>query len=515
MNPQMYSTKYSSRDLSGTIFLLLIAAYFLLQAVIRINLGNMLDNDEAEQVLLFQHLAWGYDTQPPLYNWLQSLMFACFGVNVFSLAVLKNLLLFGTYASMFYLARPLVGTAAAIAVSASLLLLPQIVWESQRDLTHSVLLTWMACVTLWCYFSLLRNPVAWRYALFGLLIGLGLQSKYNFILFVFALACSSLLIRSYRRILWNKKMFITAAVAVLSCLPHGIWLLSAFDAASQGTFQKLNTGRHAGYLSNLFTGASSIFVAVVAFLTPLWLIYSVICFRYRKQAAFDWHDTNTRFFISFLGTFLALLMLMALTGKVTHIKSRWLQSILFFTPLAFFVIFPGFSQPRILRRIVFVSFFSALLVLLALPFRFHLIAVLNKHVPGMTRHIPVFTAGKNKKSLLQHAAAPLADELTGRFPHADTWIVSDTLTGGNLRFHRPQTRVLLMGEVLSGKVPLKGDILLVSSSESPRADWHHFLHTYYPDSIILQEGRIFIPDQSDDKEAVSFDYLLFRTGSSS
>src|SRR5690606_3921831 len=103
----------------------------------------------AEQALVSQRLRLGYGTQPPLYSWLQWILFQVFGLNLFALSALKNLLLFSTYASLFFLARPLIGNGPAMAASASLLLFPQIAWESQRDLTHSVLLTALACATLW------------------------------------------------------------------------------------------------------------------------------------------------------------------------------------------------------------------------------------------------------------------------------------------------------------------------------------------------------------------------------
>ena len=56
-----------------------------------------------------------------------------------------------------------------------MLLLPQIGWESQRDLTHSVLVTGMASMTLWLALTMLeRKPGCRHYLLLGLLIGTAL-----------------------------------------------------------------------------------------------------------------------------------------------------------------------------------------------------------------------------------------------------------------------------------------------------------------------------------------------------
>jgi 4-amino-4-deoxy-L-arabinose transferase-like glycosyltransferase len=192
---------YPGQAQASRIFLLVLAAYFLLQIVIRVGMSYSLNLDEAEQAFEFQQLRLGYDVQPPLYAWLQWLMFSVFGVNLFALSALKNLLLFCTYLAMFYMARSMIGVNGATAASTSLILFPQIGWEAQFDRTHSVLLTALACATLWSYFALLRRPSVGRYALFGLLCGLGLQSKCNFASFIVGLASASLLVPEHRQAL--------------------------------------------------------------------------------------------------------------------------------------------------------------------------------------------------------------------------------------------------------------------------------------------------------------------------
>jgi hypothetical protein len=99
---------YPDQAQASRIFLLVLAAYFLLQIVIRVGMSYSLNLDEAEQAFEFQQLRLGYDVQPPLYAWLQWLMFSVFGVNLFALSALKNLLLFCTYLAMFYMARSMI-----------------------------------------------------------------------------------------------------------------------------------------------------------------------------------------------------------------------------------------------------------------------------------------------------------------------------------------------------------------------------------------------------------------------
>jgi len=76
------------KDVQRTIAALGI--YFLLQLFVRLLVSHGLELDEAEQLLLTQHLGLGYGSQPPLYTWMLSGLFALFGVNIFSLALLKT-----------------------------------------------------------------------------------------------------------------------------------------------------------------------------------------------------------------------------------------------------------------------------------------------------------------------------------------------------------------------------------------------------------------------------------------
>jgi len=127
-----------------------------------VTVAGGVEKDEAEQLLWTQTLAWGYGPQPPLYSWLQWALFQLTGPTVVGLALLKNALLFATYAFTWAAARRLLEPAPAALAAASLLLLPQVAWESQRDLTHTVLVTSAAAATLWLAIGLLQRPGAWR-----------------------------------------------------------------------------------------------------------------------------------------------------------------------------------------------------------------------------------------------------------------------------------------------------------------------------------------------------------------
>ncbi|MEN3291526.1 MAG: hypothetical protein V7642_779 [Burkholderiales bacterium] len=481
-------TDCTGHDRSG-IFLVVLAAYFLLHVFVRVLLSGSLELDEAEQVFAFQQPRLGYGTQPPLYAWLQWLIFSVFGVNLFALAALKNLLLFATCLGMFHLARPMIGVRGAMAVSASLLLLPAIGWESQIDRSHSVLLVCLACATLWCYFALLRHPLTTRYALFGLLVGMGMQSKYNFLIFIAGLATASLLTAEHRLILWNRRAWVAVAIALLCVLPHGFWLVNHLDEASKGTLHKISMGdQHAGYLRDVAGGLRRMLVAAAAFITPLWLVYGLISRPYWKQATIERRNPDARFFIRLYLAFLAWMMALLLSAEVGTIQSRWMLPLLFSLPLAFFVVLPGLARNAVFQRLLHVAAFAAILILLTIALRVYLGPTLGRYVR------------------VHHPYWQLSAELASRFPQARTIIADDTLVAGNLYFQRPAVRTLTLDEVLQASARPEGPLLLVVRDGTHAGRIARF-RAACPRCSMQQYGRLDLR-YGGGGEVMSFHYAL-------
>lgn len=463
-------------------FLSVLAAYFLLQVVLRVTSPAVLDLDEAEAILTSQHLQLGYGSQPPLYAWLQWLMFSLFGINLFALSVQKNLLLFLTYLAMYYTARAFIGIGSAIIVAASLILFPQLGWESQRDLTHSVLATCMAALTLWCYVGLLRHRDKMRYALLGLLIGLGLQSKYNFAVFALGLLAASLLVREHRQAVWQRDAWITLAVLVLALAPHVSWLLDHVDDATRATLEKMHApdGTHA---SKVMRGLGSMVSATFLFATPLWIVYGWIWRRHRDQARARLDSSQARFFLWFYLTAFACVTALVFSGELIKVKSRWMQPILFLLPLAFFAIFPSLAQSAVRRSILWVAGVFAILILAGLSARAHV--------------------GKNTRAPFGELSA----QLMLRFPQAGTVVASELTAAGNLYLHHPAWKVMLLPRVLQSRPVIHDEVLLIDSGGQADQRFDRFLAAY-PSSVVRQRGRLAVGRPQDRQGAMVVDYAL-------
>jgi 4-amino-4-deoxy-L-arabinose transferase-like glycosyltransferase len=307
-----------------------------------------LELDEAQQMIWSQQLALGYGPQPPLYTWLQWGVNAVLGPTVWALSVLKVSLLALTYAFMWAAARES-GLRAQTAwwVAASLMWLPLMGWESLRDLTHTVLLNCLVAATWWALARQIQRPRPVGFVWLGLALGLGVLSKYSFVLFAGALAASALSLPTVRAALLTRGWWLLPLVAGLVVLPHGLWVLEHWSLASQATAGKLRMEAHISH----WVGLSSLLQGVVGNLL-LWAIAVALVFGRAwwsppmpaHRAVAEWLRP---LIARYLLVVLACLLLMVFAGQASHFKGRWLHPLVCVVPWLAFACRPGLQEhPR-------------------------------------------------------------------------------------------------------------------------------------------------------------------------
>lgn len=410
---------------SPRLLFAVLAGYFALQVILRVSVSNSVDLDESEAVVLAQQLCWGYGSSPPLYTWLQIPFFKLFGEGVLALSLLKNLLLFGTYCFTFAAAwRIARNPAVAVAAALSLFYLPQIAWESQRDLTHSVLSATLAAATLFCLVQLLERRRTGLYVLFGLCAGLGLLSKYNYALWLLGLLLGALTLPQFRPAILNWRLFLSLAITAALFLPHGVWILQhpdlTFLAATK--FEMHDTSSAWGQV--VLNGIVSILQSLLAFCTPVLLIYFLVFFRAPARGPAIEKPVYARLVLrAWLSIGLLLLALICL-ARATGFKERWFQPMLIALPLVLALLAAPRLDARRLKWLAAISGTVMLAVLIILPTR-------------------LFTTQRLKREeVLTRPYAALAAQLRGIVP-PDSLIVCDTrLLAGNLRLDLPGVRAL-------------------------------------------------------------------------
>jgi 4-amino-4-deoxy-L-arabinose transferase-like glycosyltransferase len=406
----------------------LLAAYGLLHIFIRLVISKSAELDEAEQLLLSQSFAFGYTDKPPLYTWLQMLFFAIFGVNIFSLALLKNLLLFATHLCLFLAARIVLRTSyLAVLTALSLWLVPQIAWESHRDLTHSVLATSISASVFYVMVKLLRTGHTWQYVTLGLLLGLGALSKPNFMLFATALFAAVMSQRALRAQLLDRRLILTFGLAAMLVLPHSLWLLDNVRLITSQAAQGLALHVGAPSVATIATDLFKLISASVRFVTPWWLVCLVLfpqTLRPRSTTAVDrgvYHRLLERFFLAVFGILVAVVILF----EIKRFKDRWMQPFLFLVPLYVFLRLRDASVvPGRLKAFAYVLACFGLLFLgapLAQEWGGPWFGIYSR------LHIP-FT--------------PLAQQLRAAGFSRGTIAAGDVVLGGNLRLAFAESRVL-------------------------------------------------------------------------
>jgi len=395
----------------------LVLAYFAVQTLVRTAVSGSADLDESEQLVLTQKLAWGYGSQPPLYTWLQCLAFGIFGVSIFALALLKNILLSGTYVFTYLNARIITGRhAAGLAAAAALLFIPQIAWESQRDLTHSVLASTCAGASLFCFLKLRERRSLARYLLFGLCGGLGLLSKYNYALLLAGLLIAALTIAELRPIVLDRRALLALVAIVLLVLPNALWILEHRDLAFQAA-GKFHIEPSRGWLSSVGAGFGSVLKSTATFLGPLTLIFAIL-FRKRTAAApakSEYVQLLTRML---LVVYVALLFAVLVVG-VSDIRERWLQPMLVCAPvLAVTLVRERLNASR-LKIVLALAAVVMIGVIAAVPGRILLAERLQRTEP-LNRPYPT-----------------LARQLRTRLGSAPLVVADTRLLAGNLRLNLP------------------------------------------------------------------------------
>ncbi|HWQ90711.1 MAG TPA: hypothetical protein VN673_03490 [Clostridia bacterium] len=432
----------------------MLCSYYALQVVLRTTLSSTADLDEAEQALLAQNWSWGYGAQPPLYTWLQIGFFRVFGISILAESLLKNFILLSTCLLTAWSGRLVTGSlTGGVAAAAALFCLPQFAWESQRDLTHSVLASAMSAAVLLCFLKLclpgrgsLRNAgegeneavdlaecylpkrqssVVWH-LLLGLSVAAALLAKHNTAFWILGLFAAALTLPQARRIMLNRRMVLSCLVCGIVLAPYLLWVWR-HPASAMESSSKLAMQAFVPWYAATWRGLTAVISGIAAFLGPLFGVFALLSLKSRVKG---WPDLTRNVGTNllcrtFLATF-ALLLVFVLLFHVTSFKSRWLQPLLISAPILTVAIL----SPRLnrLRLNLLVGMAASVMVLVLILF------------PGR-----LLTSGqRHKDERLARPYPELTRQLT--WVPQDALVVADTkLLAGNLRLGLPEVPVIVPG----------------------------------------------------------------------
>jgi hypothetical protein len=312
--------------------LALFILYCLLYASVRLSISSSMELDEAEQFLDGAAFHLGYKEQAPLYTWIYWLASLVGGNNLVTLTVVKYSLIFSFFAIFYLLVRSFWGRTESLVVTGSLLLFPTYSYESNRDLSHSILIALMAALTCLFFVRSVRERATRDYVAMGICCGLGILSKYNFAIFLVAFLFAGLSSPKLRRFFFDRKIVFSVLACAALIAPHFLWLFHENFPSLQFAMQVSHSGDlKVQSLPRSLSVIAASYAEIFAFVLVI-----VLFFQRDFVKSISREDPAILIFprMALLG--LCLPIIGIILFKCDTFRSRWLSTVYFTIPIAFF-----------------------------------------------------------------------------------------------------------------------------------------------------------------------------------
>lgn len=313
--------------------LMLLAGYFLLAMVVRVLRSGALEVDETQQAFVSQFLMMGYGAQPPFYNWLQHGLAEVLGMSIATLTLLKNTVLFLFCLFFAFTARILTKdrSVSDLAVLGTLTLSP-IFLLSQRDLAHTVVALFAASLFLYAVFRTLTKPSLAGYVLTGVAVGIGVISKYNFIVLPIAALIAILPEKDLRARLFDWRVLVSILLAGIIVAPHALWVLQNLGAATAQTLGEMKDDNDSRHIPDALEGVLDFVLTTIKAGAPTIAIFAIIFYR-DVGRIIKAGDQWTRVIGRMLVACLAIVLVIVLFIGATHMRQKWLVVYMILLPL--------------------------------------------------------------------------------------------------------------------------------------------------------------------------------------
>lgn len=419
---------------------LLFTALCGVYAATRLAGTTALKIDDALEVYRSQSLEWVYaPANPPLYTWLLSGVHQVLGTGPQASMLLNYSLLIAIFAFILLSARRVLGDNLAAALAAWSLLLIRQFTRANFTMTHSILLMALCAMSFWLVLRLLDNQRPTLAFGLGVVLGLGLLSKFNFAAFLVCLGVAACLQPRTRSLLAPRlAIWILAGLAAITGPYFVAYASAGFDIVDVVTV-RIDPGEAVGYGARLVSGLTSAGTSVGVFLCVVTAAVLLSSPQGALRAARPvmvgvWPQSPEGGAVAFRLTrdlflvALALILLGVLSGTVTRVSERYLHPFLLVPVpiLAAAWLAAAHGGRRALQR------FAGIVAAFALGVFLLLVLEMSPFCPQACRD--------------QTPYPGLADSLRAAgFTGDGTVVAGSPIIAGNLRHHFPHARVWLAG----------------------------------------------------------------------
>lgn len=247
-----------------------IVAFFVVHMAIRLFGTSNFGVDETETAAHTQVFALFYKVNnPPLFDWAFYAVSQVLGPSLLAMEATKTLFLAGGGVFLYLGARPafrhrIALDAAIVSYGATAIY----GWDIFQQFSHTNALVFAVGFTFWALMRVLRSARLIDYVVLGAALGIGLLSKYLFLLTFVTLLLAALRLPAYRPAILSWRLAIALAVGLIVVSPL---LIGYLDVA--GEVSSALTNRVAGSGSGRRVTALAYLVVLTA---EFWLPFAVI-----------------------------------------------------------------------------------------------------------------------------------------------------------------------------------------------------------------------------------------------
>ena len=264
-----------------------VLAYSVVHVGFRLLASGVLGEDDVIDNILAQDLRPGYagfPRQPPIYDWVLWAVQQFTGPTLSSFLLIKYAALIAA-ACFIYLSayRILNDRLYAVLCVESLALIYQISWRFHEGFTHEVGAMVAVCATLLAFLRVVQQPSAFNFLLAGGVAGLGLLTEPMYGVYLAALLVAAALQPSLRARIYDLRLGLSAAMALIVASPYLYWL--AFEApVGSLNFQLFPD------VKRILIGLKDALRGPIAYLSPLLFIVPLL---FPGSASTAWQDLRT------------------------------------------------------------------------------------------------------------------------------------------------------------------------------------------------------------------------------
>lgn len=399
---------------------------------------------DVDQIVISQTTQLGYDNRnPPLYTWLVIAVQTVIGVGLPAVLLVKSAAILSLYLFLYLAARRMLRdeATAILAALAPFAMYEVGVWLAVKY-SHTAGLAALCAITFYVLLRLEKAGTTAWYAILGATIGIGLLAKYNYAVYLVVLVIACTFDSGFRARFRDRRMLLTAAIAILLILPHAYWMVVHAADFKASAASRFGMGSDQPALTRFALGLLGAVKAILNMLLPLVLVVPFLAWTaYRKGLPDEW---SAKRYYRILGLFLllsiaAIFLLVAVSGA-TQVRGHYLL-VFVIAPLWLFAWIEGLGLSRnALNR------FALAFALLALAAPLLMIGKYFTH--------PAF----REYAQYNLPYAKLAQDLRAAGFQRGTLFAFDypyTLSG-NLRAYFPESRIL-SSSITHSRAPERGE----------------------------------------------------------